>query len=676
MLLSATMALTTVDAMAANVEAAAAQEIAINFVRQRTTKALQPQSVTPMLRLTHTEASAKSSEANAFYVFNIGDNDGFVIIAGDDRARQVLGYSNQGNLDWNHMPDNLRAWLGQYRKQIEYLQEHPDLQDAATPAASNSATPVVGPLCSTTWGQEAPYYNRCPKLGNEYCVTGCVATAMAQVMYYWKYPSSVTPSFSSYSTGSLSVPGLSSTTFKWTEMLDSYCHWDYTTSALVQDSYTDTQADAVAELMRYCGQSVHMNYSPNGSGAYTWNQESAMEEFGFDILTGLKSAYSYSASQWVAMLNADLDAGRPILYSASDENDDGGHAFIIDGYDSNGNYHLNWGWYGTGDGYYPINALNVEHRDGTKLYYNVSQQAILGVEPPADAITTHAAVVAAAENVTATSFTARWSDDTPAENVKSYTLYVNAKGAKPKAELLEEVDWSSSSTVPNGWSKSAFNYSSGSAYFSSSMGYVQSKSYNLEAYDKITVMVYAEGSRNNSSLTLSTSLDTETKTSLSRNAFQWYTFTLDCATSDYVKMTASTTTQIRGIKIYAGEPEEGKLLVSSENGDATQRVIAGITDTTYTVTGLSEGGTYTYYVVALYKTNKTQRSNTMEVTLSSLKGDLNGDGVIDVRDVNILIMYILNHDSTQSDETTYDINNNGTVDVSDVNTLIGIIVGI
>ena len=669
------VAFSAFNAAAAHVTAAAAKAIATQFVSDRAATPAQRIQAASRLQLSHTEASAVAAGANAFYVFNVGDNDGFVIVAGDDRAQQVLGYSDHGSLDWNTLPENMKAWLNVYRHEIEYLQANPKLELPAITATPRRAAQAVAPLCSTTWGQEEPYYNRCPKKGNEYCVTGCVATAMAQVMYYWKYPSSVVPAFSAYSTGSLSVPALPSTTFKWNKMIDSYCHWDYSTRSLVQDAYTAEQADAVAEVMRYCGQSVYMGYDPEGSGAYTWNQADAMEEFGFEILTGLKSAYGYNTSTWMSMLNADLDAGRPILYSASDEYGEGGHAFIIDGYDASGNYHLNWGWYGTGDGYYPITALNVEHRDGTKLYFNDAQQAILGVEPPADAITTYAPVMEDPEAVTATSFTARWTDDTEAENVKSYTLYVNTAGLKPEAKLLDEVDWSTSANVPEGWTKSAFNYSGGAAYFSSPMGYVKSKTYNLEAYDKITVMVNVIGTRNSNNLTIAGTQETQTKTALDRNSYAWQTFTLDCATSDYVTMTGSNI-DVKGMKIYAGEPENGKLLAAAETGDATQRIITGITDKYYNVTDLTPGGTFNYYVVATYKTNKSSRSNVKEVTLSgaaTLVGDVDGNGSVDIDDVNAAIAIILGKKQASDFPGVADLDGNGNVDIDDVNAIIRII---
>ena len=169
-------------------------------------------------------------------------------------------------------------------------------------------------------------------------------------------------------------------------MLKSYCHWDYNTSSLVQDTYTDEQAQEVAKLGRYCGQAVQMDYSPEGSGAYTNDQLSAMKSFGYRSSAEYvqKSGWwndNYTTAQWEAMIKTELDAGRPILYAANDPSA-GGHAFICDGYNTEGKFHFNFGWYGTCDGWYVSTALNMTHRDGDYLRFNSGHEMLIGVEPP------------------------------------------------------------------------------------------------------------------------------------------------------------------------------------------------------------------------------------------------------------------------------------------------------
>ena len=247
----------------------------------------------------------------------------------------------------------------------------------------------VGPLISSTWGQEEPYDWQCPVYQGEYCVVGCVATAMAQVMNYWEYPQSCSGVASYYCSDlSKTLPALPATTFNYKLILDSYCHWDWDNSVLVQDTYTDAQAQEVAKLSRYCGQAVEMGYSPEGSGAYTWNQEQAMKDFGFrstlELLSRSGSYWGsggYTTAEWETMIKDEINAGRPILYSASDTNGGGGHAFICDGYNSENKFHFNLGWYGTCDGWYASTALKMSHRDGDQLKFNSGHEMIIGIQP-------------------------------------------------------------------------------------------------------------------------------------------------------------------------------------------------------------------------------------------------------------------------------------------------------
>ena len=338
------------------------------------------------IKLAYSEASSAISGASAYYAFNI-DGGGFIIVAAEDRANPVLGYSDKGHLDYNNLPDNFKALMRSYKEEIEYLQAHPELK--ITPAVRTNRSTGVAPLIKSNWGQEMPYYLQCPVYNGEYCVVGCVATAMAQVMYYWRYPVSCNSvgSYYCYDIGQ-TIPALPATTFDYNKMLPSYCHWDWDRSELIQDTYTDEQAQEVAKLSRYCGQAVDMGYSPEGSGAYTFDQLSAMIDFGYssDARDVEKNGWwgmteNYTTAEWEAMIREELDMRYPILYAANDPQA-GGHAFICDGYNSEGLFHFNFGWYGTCDGWYVSTALNMTHRDGEVLHFNSSHEMLLGVVPP------------------------------------------------------------------------------------------------------------------------------------------------------------------------------------------------------------------------------------------------------------------------------------------------------
>ena len=375
------------NANAGNVNTSAARAAACSYIKQHA--AAVPGSLkapsTADLKLVHTEASKTDLSANAYYAFNI-DGGGFIIIAGDDRASQVLGYSDKGHLDFNKLPDNFMALMRGYTEEIEYLQAHPELN--VTPAINATISTGIEPLIKSYWGQGMPYYLQCPTYNGEYCVVGCVATAMAQLMYYWKYPTS-SPELNSYYCYDIDqyIPALPETNFNYSKMLPSYSHWDWDLGELIQDTYTDEQAQEVAKLGRYCGQAVHMGYSPEGSGAYVFNQLSAMIDFGYNSdardveREGWWGTQYYTTAEWEAMIREELDKRYPILYSATDPSA-GGHAFICDGYNTEGLFHFNFGWYGTCDGWYVSTALNMIHRDGEELKFNSSHEMLLDVIPP------------------------------------------------------------------------------------------------------------------------------------------------------------------------------------------------------------------------------------------------------------------------------------------------------
>ena len=356
--------LPAIGAMAAQVDVQTAQSQAAQFLASRQAGKLM--SHAPSLQLAHAERSMASLTACDYYVFNTSDGSAFVIVSGDDRAATVLGYGD-GRLDMSNLPCNLQWWLNQYKEQMEYLYAHPGLQVEAAPSITATDDNTVMPILTCNWSQSEPYYNFCPVVNGMHCVTGCVATAMAQVMYYWRYPASCGP-IPGYTThgGTNSarfyVEGLPGTTFDWDNMIDSYLN-----------NYTAKQADAVAVLMRYCGQSVSMGYGVDGSGAYTAGQLSGLKFMGY--ASGMSHLYrrSYGRSNWAALIENEMRANRPILYSGDDPT--GGHAFVLDGM-RDGMFHINWGWAGTGNGYFALDAFNVRGYE-----FNNGQEMIIKITP-------------------------------------------------------------------------------------------------------------------------------------------------------------------------------------------------------------------------------------------------------------------------------------------------------
>ena len=320
--------------------------------------------------------SAGSSEGEAFYIFNAKDNQGFVIVSGDDRTQPILGYSDEGQLSVEDMPDNLKFWLEEYSKQIKHIENR---HVVATRGTESESWKDVTPLIKTQWNQDAPYNTKCPLIYNtttrkyQYPVTGCVAVAMAQVMYYWKCPKTATPTIPGYTTYSLgiNVPALSSVSFDWDLMKRTY-----------KETETGESADAVATLLRYCGQAVKMDYGLDGSsaGIFPWHM---VQYFGFGKNAKQVIRSMYSSSDWEGMIYKEVSDGRPVIYGGSSMS--GGHEFIVDGYDGNGLFHMNWGWGGMSDGYYVLSLANSDDlgigggtsRDG----YSIDQHAIIGLKP-------------------------------------------------------------------------------------------------------------------------------------------------------------------------------------------------------------------------------------------------------------------------------------------------------
>ena len=322
---------------------------------------------------TPARARAKTSQSyDAYYVFNAKGNDGFVIVSGDDRTDEILCYSEHGHLDVDQAPENMKWWLNELARQIEAL------GTSLEAAPHRTSAVAIEPLIKSKWNQYAPYNYMCPDgnyvdynesgydTGNR-CVTGCVATAMAQVMYYWKWPKTC-PSLDGYEVVEGKVlQNLPSTTFKWDKMLDTYGR-----------NETGTSADAVAELMRYCGQAVHMGYSPNGSGAaVSAHIMASIFQYSPNCHNIIRDGFSIS--RWESIIYDELANQRPVLYDGFTS--DSGHQFIVDGYDGAGLFHFNWGWGGYGDCY---GVLSLADPYGNGNGYQYSQSAIIGVKPVED----------------------------------------------------------------------------------------------------------------------------------------------------------------------------------------------------------------------------------------------------------------------------------------------------
>ena len=800
------LVLAVLQVTAANVDLATAKQSAQRFLTGKTVQGRFNASA-PTIKWTHEEKNSSNVAQAAYYIVNT--ERGFVIIGGDDRANEILAYGDQPLESLNDLPDGMQYFLNLYKTEMEYLQSHPGL---VVKKSIKSGGASVEPMLQTAWAQGRPYFMRCPKIGSSYPKVGCMAVALSQVMRYWEYPATA-PAMDGYTTktSNINVPALPEYPFDWENMLDTYERYSSNS-----DQLPEVNKDAIAWLMRYAGQAMHMDYGVVQSGAGNLDMLDALETFGYEGVQLVKKCDSkdfdedttktgiefYNDEQWGELIQAELRAGRPLIYCAnamsSDSTSINGHAFNIDGYDAaNDLYHVNFGMSSDKNAYYALNAFKtgeglMQLYDFWPIFYSGVQAPGATSEPrivatpmdltvecyagetatatvtvsgtnltgditvtvtdengvfTADAATvtiaeaaegktvtvTYAPTVAGTHNATITltsdgavdkvvsimgtatvaplvvyapvmqpaaeqyinetSFRADWTDQTVAENVVSYTLEVKEKPTT--GGVIAEVDFSDqpkqsgnkASTaleyLPEGWGYAGYDFYFDEAGFVeiSKGDYIMTNGFS--GYDKVTVVVTAKDyfTWGNSSLTVSTSVASETFETAADVAS--YTVVLDCGETDNVKVTAGRMVYIQSIKVYAGEVTAPQLRQVEESGDAAYRLIKGITDKFYTVTGLNANSTYTYKVKALYTDNtESAWSNTETVTLKAgtvvtwPMGDVNHDGKVDVADVSMVINYVLGKPNT---DTFYgeqaDVTADDKIDVADVSDIINIVLG-
>lgn len=356
--------------MALPIDESAAHKIALDFLNsQKVAYARQSKNVqrsVPSLHMVYPVAQATRSSMAldpAYYVFAADEQDGFVVVAGDDEVKPIVGYSLTSSFDIANIPPALQEYLSAYEQYVGAVRSGA-VQPSLVAETSASTTPVF-PFISTTWSQGAPYNNLCPTVDGTHCVTGCVATAMAQIMNYYEWPKSAAGDNFIISVGGTKYSDGFASEYDWDNMLDVY---DGTTN------YNSTQADAVACLMRDAGYAVKMQYGKNGSGAFDSDACAALfDYFGYSSQVKYVLRDYYTDEHWHEMIYEQLNAGCPILYSGQGTS---GHAFICCGVDDSRRYYINWGWGGWCDGYFDFNNMTPDSDN-----YNNNQGAIINIMP-------------------------------------------------------------------------------------------------------------------------------------------------------------------------------------------------------------------------------------------------------------------------------------------------------
>lgn len=374
-ILCALVALTTTAVVAKPLDSPTALAIAKNLWSQVAKTPFQLEDVTPLMEFNH------------LYIFANPNGNGFIVLPADDCATPLLAFSVSNAFPASNLPPHVKSWLQSYDDQVRQLVALGATADKSVaeewerlknnqPLGSD-AKASVSPLLSTVWDQAPLYNNLCPRYDGEHLsVTGCSATATAQIMKYWNHPRTGVGSHTYVDTLSdiqvfdtLSAD-FAATTYDWEHMPNT-----------LSSSSSDTEILAVATLMFHVGVAIEMDYG-SSSGAYTnsygffnWGASENALKYYFKYNSQLRGVEKnhVSNSEWLQLLKNDLNAGLPILYSGEDRT--GGHAFVCDGYNSLSRFHFNWGWGGSYDGYYAIGNLNPSYS------FNINNMAILGICP-------------------------------------------------------------------------------------------------------------------------------------------------------------------------------------------------------------------------------------------------------------------------------------------------------
>ena len=373
-LFAATVLLFAESALAGQIDAQQARQQAMAFLNRNATTKKMLKGGNADLQLAYT---AQSGE---YYAFNASAADGYVLVSGDDRMPAVIGYSDEGKFDADAIPDNMREWLETYAEQVRYVQTHAGvrIQSSTDQTSIGNVYPLLG---NTKWNQSAPYNNMCPTFSNngttQRTVTGCVATAMAQVMYYHRWPETGTGSntytfnLNSDEQQPLTLSAdFSQSRYDWANMLPSYT-----------GNETSTQNNAVAKLMSDCGVAMDMGYGAS-SGAVTRIAMNRMpKHFRYDKSIKFIMRDAYTLDKWLSIINGELSSNRPVIHTGA--SNQGGHAFVVDGCNSNGYYHVNWGWNGTSNGYFVLTDLTPTDQGigSSEGGYNLRQGLMYNIMP-------------------------------------------------------------------------------------------------------------------------------------------------------------------------------------------------------------------------------------------------------------------------------------------------------
>ena len=641
--LLAALVLASLQLSAANVDLAAAQQKAQRFLMSQATNGRIMASA-PVVKTTHTVNSSTVSNQAAYYIVNT--DKGYVIVPGDDRAREVLAYGDGSIENLNDVPENMKFFLDMYKAEMDYFLAHPNQPVKIRNANLGQS---VSPMLTTTWQQgsnngRSPYNRLCPKDGGSTCLVGCAAVSLAQVMNYWKYPAG-SPALPAY-TGErgVYVPALQPYTFDWEHMRNSYKN----------ENWTEQERDAISNLMRYVGQALFMDYNPQMSGADEDQMQMALRLFGYDADAHyvLKNDYDramtelYSDDDWTTMMQTELIEGRPLMYCAYSATSAGdsfyGHAFNVDGYNAtNDTYHVNFGQSEDRNDWYAFNAFGY----GITVY-KYFQLMFLGVKPAPEGVPLPPRIVAHAlvnqpETNLGTSVNTK-IDLIGLDLTDGITVTLTDENGYHTVDVnsiaLSELDAANHKVITmtyNPTDDAGMHY----AYLT------------LSSPGAEPLYIYFYSTSNGTNQKVAPVMRPANEAAVTASSFR----------ADW-----RHTTNVELIDSYTLE-------VTDANGHTT--TIPDLNVKSYTVEGLA-GGTYQYRVKAIYTDGtESEWSNTEQVTLGGapidehINGDVNHDHIVTITDAIALINYILN-DEGDICTTCANFNGDNEVNITDAIDLI------
>jgi len=386
------LAFTNLELFSKSIDEPTAKTVAVNFLSSVSGNSqlkngenivLIYKATAPVDQSLKSSSGSEAAQTTYFYIFSSSKTDNFVIVSGDDRTLPILGYSTTSCFDPGNVPPNMQIWLKSYEHQIQYVFDNDIL--ANTKISENwlnllqgvnaNTAVVVAPLLTTRWDQVPPYNDLCPydNTASEHTLAGCGATTMAQILKYWNYPAQGTGS-NSYISEKQPELGVISADFE-----NTHYNW-----ASMPKTISGSNEE-IARLIFHCGVSMNTDYGISDKGGsdnhtFYYNHPSALlafrKYFGYKHTNRFVAKSFYNTnSEWLNLIKTELDANRPVFYGADDDNE-GGHSFVCDGYDINNYLHFNWGWGGMSNGYFSTEAIDLGYRD-----YTSQQDAIIGIEP-------------------------------------------------------------------------------------------------------------------------------------------------------------------------------------------------------------------------------------------------------------------------------------------------------